>query len=93
MHDVNENHSFCEPLFGDEVIIQTEDLNLEWHGDLVVLTDGWQTDYIIFYDHKPQWVCDGTFDIPEIIEDKLWFMAGFHYARARMQKENTEDKS
>ena len=46
-----------------------------------VITDGWNTDYPIFYDHKPEWAVDGLFftsraDCPNAILHALDRLAG-----------------
>ena len=47
-----------------KLIAQQGILDLHQHDDgRFTLTDGWKTDMVIFYDHKPAWSCDGIFFI------------------------------
>lgn len=77
------NHqSLLQKSYNARVIIKSGKQTLEQteKGDFVVCDGGFLTDWIIFYDHKCQWVRDGLFRFNKPIIRKLDEIAIGHYS-------------
>lgn len=69
-----------------EDLAEAEGLELFRHPESgVFITDGWRTDSVVFYDHRPGWACDGVFfisrdEVPGDILRELDGLADAHFA-------------
>lgn len=72
--------SQLQGVYNAEVLAHAGNQTLEQtDGGHVVVTDGWLTDWIVFYDHAPRWAHDGTLSINKPLQRKLNKMAQCHF--------------
>ena len=61
------------------VLVRDGELTLErTEGNRYVVTDGWLTDWVIFYNHKAQWAQDGVLVFTDKIMNRLDRIAKAH---------------
>jgi hypothetical protein len=67
----------------ESVILKAGKQTLEFHPNGLVVCNGFQTDWVTFYDHKQEWRCDGVFAINKPIVKMIDRMSRDHFFKRR----------